>query len=358
MATIERREQTPGKVTHRVRWWADGKQRSKSFGRFDEANRFKALLEGDMANGTYVDPKAGKITVASYAGDWIKGVNHLRATSLAQLNNSLFDHVVPHFGSLPITAVTHQAVAGFVTEKMQTCSASTVRKMYFALRSMLRSALRDGLIKANPADGVSLPTLPRHEQRFLNREEVNRLVEAMDDRYKALVMVAVYGGLRSGEISALRRNAIDPMRNTIRVRQTLVYLNGEYSFGPPKTRTSLRTVTLPRSVMAALVEHMDRYTDTDPEGLVFTMHDGRPVLRHHFRRTQWVPALKRAGIPFLRVHDLRHTFVALWVSLGRNAKEVSKAAGHCSVAFTLDRYGHLYEVDDDGLADELDRLLA
>jgi integrase len=172
-----------------------------------------------------------------------------------------------------------------------------------------------------------------------------------------MVLVAVYGGLRFGELGALQRQHVNEVQNTVRVRQTLVEVGGKSSFGPPKTKGSVRTVTLPRSIMAALVAHMDRYTRPEPDALVFTGEKGQPVLRTWFYRHYYQPATVRAGLDGLRFHDLRHTFVAMWVSLGRNPKEVSKAAGHSSVAFTLDRYGHLYDTDHDGLADELDSML-
>jgi integrase len=109
--------------------------------------------------------------------------------------------------------------------------------------------------------------------------------------------------------------------------------------------------------MEELVKHMDEFGVRQSDALVFTFANGNPIRRAWFRNSTWKPALKRSGLEGLRFHDLRHTFVSLWIQLGRNAKEVSKVAGHSSVAFTLDRYGHLYETDDDGLADRLDALL-
>jgi integrase len=147
------------------------------------------------------------------------------------------------------------------------------------------------------------------------------------------------------------------MRNTITVNATVVDARGAVAFGPPKTKTSVRTVTIPRSIMAELVAHMTKYTGMEADSLVFTGQRGVVIRRHWFYRYYWTPAVASIGLEGLRFHDLRHTFVALWIHAGRNAKEVSRAAGHSSVAFTLDRYGHLYDTDSDSLADELDTLL-
>lgn len=356
MATIEKRNQG-GSTRYRVRWWANESQRSKTFHAYDEARRFKAVLEGDVANGTWVDPKAGQISLEEFAQGWFPTVLGLRETSKAQLRGSIFHNVVPEFGHLPLSGVTHQHVQLWVAASSERLSASTVRHNVFALRRLMQAAVKQGLIKSNPAEDVSLPSPKSTEQRFLTQAEVTTLSEVIKVRYRAMVLVAAYGGLRFGELCALRRQDVDPMRCTVRVSQTLMDVNNRVSFGPPKTKASLRTVTLPRSVMTELVGHMSEFTGVDPDALVFTFKNGTPIRRAWFRTRTWLPALKAAGLEGVRFHDLRHTFVSLWVSLGRNAKEVSKVAGHSSVAFTLDRYGHLYDVPEDNLGDTLDRLL-
>lgn len=357
MATVQRREQTPGKVTYRVRWWADGKQRSKTFDRHDDAKRFKANLEGDIVNGNYYDPKSGQQTARSFAEEWFKGVNDLRPTSKAQLKSSVWIHVLPEFGNLPLSGVTHAHVQAWTNQMAGYQSASLCRKNVFALRRICNSAMKHGLIKSNPAEGISLPSASTAEQRFLTKEEIAKLTLAIKPRYKAMVQVAAFGGLRFGELCALRRGSVDKARSTVKVTHTLIDVNNTVSFGPPKTKTSLRTVTLPRSVMDELVHHMNTYVEEGDDALLFTFNTGKPIRRAWFRTRVWLPATKRAGLEGLRFHDLRHTFVALWVSLGRNAQEVSKVAGHCSVAFTLDRYGHLYDTDDSDLSDRLDKML-
>jgi integrase len=358
MATLERREQTPGKVTYRVRWWADGKQRSKSFKVHAEARRWKAVLEGDLVNGSYVDPKDGAVTLASFISENHETLMmHVRSSTRVRAEGIYRGHIVPTFGHLPLTALSVPLVQTWVQSMMLTMSNASVRKNVFVLSKVCDLAVSYGLIRANPCQAVRLPAESKREQRFLTHTEAWTIAEAVEPRFKAMVLVAVFGGLRFGEICALRRSNIDTDRNTIRVNQTLVDAKGAVAFGPPKTKTSVRTVTIPRSIMAELVEHMDKYTGHEPESLVFTGKRGVVVRRHWFYRHYWTPSVTAAGLAGLRFHDLRHTFVALWIHAGRNAKEVSKAAGHSTVAFTLDRYGHLYDTDSDTLADELDTLL-
>ncbi len=114
---------------------------------------------------------------------------------------------------------------------------------------------------------------------------------------------------------------------------------------------------LPRRVCNELAEHLAQFVPPPADALVFTGVFGQPLRREWFRRTWWLPAVKGAGLEGLRFHDMRHTYVSLLIRAGANRKEVSTWAGHSTVAFTLDRYGHLYDDADDTMPDRLNALL-
>ena len=124
----------------------------------------------------------------------------------------------------------------------------------------------------------------------------------------------------------------------------------------PKTRRSRRTVPVARSIMRQVEEHLARYVEPDPDALVFTAPRGGPLARSLFARRVWQPAAKRAGLPGITFHGLRHSFVAILVAAGCNVREVSEWAGHNNVAFTLTRYGGLFEDGSDSAVDRLDAL--
>jgi integrase len=147
------------------------------------------------------------------------------------------------------------------------------------------------------------------------------------------------------------------VRGSIAVEETLTEADGQLFFGPPKTKTSRRTVVLPRRVAEELERHLQAFVPLNPESLVFTGPKGAPLRRGGFRRLWWIPATRLAGLAGFKVHELRHTFVALWIDVGRSLKGVQTAAGHSSAAFTLDRYGHRYEANDEHVQDRLDALL-
>ena len=189
-------------------------------------------------------------------------------------------------------------------------------------------------------------------------EEVESLAESIDPRFRARVLLAAYGGLRFGELAGLRRSRVDLLRGRVIVAERLIEVDGALTFGTPKTKHSRRRVPLPRQIVTELEHHLDEYTAPAPDALVFTGPKGAPLRRTGFSRSWWRPALERAGLGALKFHELRHTFVALWVAVGANPKDVSIRAGHSSVAFTLDRYGHLYQDAEFEVPDRLSALLA
>lgn len=216
---------------------------------------------------------------------------------------------------------------------------------------MLAAAVKDRRLASNPAAGVDLPKIEREEMRFLDPDQVATLAESMDPRYRALVLVGAYSGLRIGEMGALRRSRVDLLGGRVDVVETLVEVNGHHHFGPTKTRQGRRTVPLPRSVLAELDQHV---VGLDPDDLVFTAPEGAPLRRSLFQRRFWTPAVVAAGVAPLRIHDMRHTAVAFWIAAGASAKEIARRAGHASVVTVLDRYGHLLPGEEDRVTEALD----
>jgi integrase len=150
------------------------------------------------------------------------------------------------------------------------------------------------------------------------------------------------------------RKRVDLLRRTVQVAEIVVEVRGVLHVGLPKKRASRRTVGLPRFVVEELAVHLAG--PGDPEAFVFTAPQGGRLRLSAFRARVWRPAVIAAGLDGLRIHDLRHTAVALWIAAGASPKEVAARAGHTSVSFTLDRYGHLYPEADEALRSRLDAL--
>ncbi|MFN0026840.1 MAG: site-specific integrase [Acidimicrobiales bacterium] len=208
------------------------------------------------------------------------------------------------------------------------------------------------MIIVNPVDRLPLPKIERDEMRFISHDEVHHLADVIDPRYRAFLFLAGYGGLRLGELLGLRWSRVDLLRRQITVAETLVDVNNQISFDPPKTRASRRIITLPQLICDELAKVPDG--TAEPGELVFRSPDGKPTRASLFRKRYWTPAVNAAGLAPLRIHDLRHCAVSLWIAAGANAKQVAARAGHTSVSVVLDRYGHVYPDHDISLIDTLE----
>jgi integrase len=253
VAYIERRQleqrdksgRTRSVVRYKVRYRdAAGKPHSETKRRLVDAERRKAEIELDIGSGLWRDPRRGEIRLEKWAAEWIQTRHDLRLTTRTRLEITLKVQVLPRFGTTPLVRITNAAVRSWVAEmRAAGLSPSTIRKAVFALRQCLDAAIADNRLAINPAISVPLPSEPLKPPRFLSQSEVEQLVDAMPDKYKAMVLVGAYAGLRWGEAAGLTRASIDVLRSRITVASTAVEVRGFVTLGhEPKTSRSKRTV--------------------------------------------------------------------------------------------------------------------
>ncbi len=186
-----------------------------------------------------------------------------------------------------------------------------------------------------------------------------RLADAIDPRYRALVLVGAFGGLRIGELAGLQIGDFDHVRNLVRVRRTVSDVRGRLIVGPPKTAKSVRTVVLPHSITEELAIHIARLEEQGPEAWIFRAPEGGPIRRTAWTRRTWKPALAAANLDQgLGTHTLRRSQVALLIAQGEHPKLIADRLGHTSVRTVLDVYGHLYEGADQAAAEGLEAQIA
>jgi integrase len=182
------------------------------------------------------------------------------------------------------------------------------------------------------------------------------LADAIELRYRALVLVAGFGGLRLGELLALRRRDVDPLHGSVSVEVQAVELHdGSRLVTAPKTHAGLRTVRLPTAVMAALSEHLMLYASPEPDALVFTGPFGGPLRRATFYKA-WDKARRAVGWPVLHLHDLRHAAGTLAAQTGATQRELMARLGHASPA-AAQRYQHAAARRDGEIAERLDAVV-
>lgn len=352
MASIVSKRLSNGQGAYLVRFRSpDGTQRSKQFRRRRDAERYANLVELDLAQGSWIDPRLGRITLAEWFERWWPTATGLRPTTRARDEASFRTHVLPTFGTTPLARLERTRLREWVTQLSDPDGAAlapaTVVKAVQVFNKVVRAAVEDRVIAHNPVDKLPLPKIPRDEMRFLTASELWALADAIDRRYRALVLLGGYSGLRIGEMLGLRWGRVELASGRISVVEAMTDLAGHITFGPPKTKAAIRTLTVPRFVTAEL-------SALSPDGnrdsqLVFRSPEGHPVRPGLFRTRFWNPAVIAAELAPLRIHDLRHTAVALWIAAGANPKQIASRAGHTSVSVVLDRYGHLLPQHEDAL---------
>jgi integrase len=357
MASIVEKRLSDGSRAYLVRYrTSDGEQRSKQFKRRRDADAFANVVEVDRQQGSLIDPRLGRITVAEWWDRWWPTVTNLRPSTRARDEQYFRTHALTAFGATPLGKLDRTTLRAWVADlgspKGSNLAPATIHRVVQVLNKCVNAAYEDRLIPHNPVAKLPLPRIERHEMRFLDTDGLWSLAEHFDPRYRAFVLLGGFGGLRLGEMLALRWRRVDLLRRRIQVSETLVDIGGHLSFGPPKTRAAVRAVPLPTFVCDEL--SVLAHPGVDPDTLVFRSPDGLPIRATLFRRRFWNPAVTAAGLAPLRIHDLRHTAVSLWISEGANPKQVAAMAGHTSVSVVLDRYGHLYPQHEDALMQRLE----
>jgi len=347
----------PELVTWRARYLdPTGKERSRTFPRRVDAERFLTTTEAAKLTGSYVDPAAGLMTFAAYAERWA-GIQHHRPSTVDQVERHLRRHVLPVLGGRPLVAIRPSEVQSFVKGIAGQLAPSTVAIVYSRVAAIFAAAVRDRRIAVSPCVGITLPRRSRHTVEPLATESVQALVEAVPDRYRALVILAAGTGLRQGECFGLDVDHVDFLRRSVRVEQQLVTIGGQAPhLGPPKTEASVRTVPLPAVVSEALAAHVAVYPPGQL-GLMFTTRTGGPIWRATWRAS-WATAVRRAGLPDgTRFHDLRHYYASLLIRHAESVTTVQARLGHSSAMETLNTYSHLWPDSEDRTRAAVDSVL-
>ncbi len=223
-----------------------------------------------------------------------------------------------------------------------------VQSIHAVLRNALESAVREEIITRNVAKLVKVPAPRYRVNRGLTAVEARRVIRSSGShRLGALYVLALFLGLRRGELLGLRWQDVDLDTEKLEVIQTLQRVGGQLRLVPPKTSDSSRTVPLPGPCVEALREHKrrqfaersDAWPDWEDHGLVFPSRRGTPMEPDNLRRS-WEQIRHAAGIGQVQFHDLRHTCVTLLLDLGVPPHVVREIVGHSDIGVTMTIYAH------------------
>jgi integrase len=343
---------------HHGKWYAvnrdpSGRQRSEVVStRKSDAKTRDAEIKTDMRRGVWVDPKLGSATFATWAAEWRSTVVHLKPLTLAGYDGLLRNYLLPAFGTIRLGRVTQPQVKGFVAGLVaKGLSPSRVRQANHLGSMIFKEAVAAGYLAKTPWVGIKVPRDRKREPIVLEPEQIDALATAAEP-YGVLIYVLAYGGLRWGEMAAVRRERCDILRARIDVVEAVSEVGGHIHTGPPKSYAR-RSIRLPRFVAEMLGEHLAKIP---PGGLVFTAPGGGPLRASNFRRRVWLPATAAIDVLGLTPHHLRHTCASLLIRRGASIKAVQAQLGHSTPVVTLNVYSHLFADDLDALYRDVDHL--
>jgi integrase len=335
----------------------DGKQRTRTFSRKGDADRFAATVEADKLRGTYLPPGAGRVMFQAYAEQWLEAQTFDRSTREA-VSIRLRLHAFPVLGRTQLRQVKPSMVQAWL-RGLNPLSVTYRRVIWTNVSSIFAAAVDDELLTKNPCRAPSVRR-PKVEPRKVVPWTAARVLavrDALPERYRIVATLAAGLGLRQGEVFGLSPTDVDFLRGRVEVRrQVKVYADGRQVFALPKGRKA-RTVPLPASVRDALAAHLAAFPARtvalaweDPDGapaplpLVLTNRESRAINRNHFNAYTWRPALVAAGVQPSRetgCHALRHFYASALLDAGESIKAVSEYLGHADAGFTLRTYTHL-----------------
>lgn len=354
MAHVQKRT-LKGTTSYRARIrLPDGRERTRSFARKVDAERWLHSSQAELDRGNILDPAAGRMTFGTYAERW-RGMQVHRHSTASVTKSRLERRILPEFGHRRLASVLPSEVQAWVKKLSGSYAPSTVEATYRLLATIFRSAVADRLIPSSPCIPIQLPKANSGPVVPLSVDQVRAVRSLMPERAQVMVSVAAGVGLRRGEVLGLTVDRIDFLRRTMTVDRQLVQAPGEgMQFGPPKTTASIRTVPVPEDVIKELARHLEIHPADHPRGLVFTNTQQRAWSRSRFSDI-WRTAADDAKLPTgTRFHDLRHHTASLLIAAGCSVKVVQHQLGHASATETLDTYSHLWPNDDERVRNAID----
>ena len=326
----------------------------------------KALAENQKLDFS----KRGKYNIAQWMDEWFENVCKIkvRPSSHQAYRGYIDRHIAPNIGKIPLEKLSAMDVQKLYRKLLtggrvaraesrnqpKGLSAKTVRNINQVISSAMNFAVAQRILAQNPCKAVALPNLEHREMQTIPAAQlVVFLDEAKASGVYELYYIELATGLRRGELLGLKWEDIDLTAGVIRVRRQVSRIDGKIVEAPLKTKNAYRTVTISPQAVEVLNAQKAKTNDE----YVFPSPNGGPIspdsVNNMLKRV-----LKRAGIPRVRFHDLRHTFATLALQNGVDIKTVSGMLGHFSAGFTLDTYAHVTTAAQKEAARTMESILA
>jgi len=287
---------------------------------------------------------------------------NVRPKTLESYVHVIERHIIPTLGAIVVQKLTADQVQAFYAGRLAAgVGPRTVQLCHLRLVQAIKQAVRLDLVARNVMEAVTPPRVERKEMEVWTADEARRfMTTAASSAYGPIWTVFLSTGMRRGEVLGLRWQDVDTDAGTLAVRQVVGVVGGAIVISPPKTKTSRRNVAVPAPVISALREHRavqnERRLRLGPlwedHDLVFAAANGKPINPENLKRDydRWVAA---AGVPRIRIHDLRHSHVTLAIKAGGSIKAVSQRVGHARTSITMDVGVHVLPEQHADVSDKI-----
>jgi len=334
-------------------WRANGRQKWKAFTRRKDAERYLATVVKAVHDGTYQD--VHHLPMTAVFDRWLASSLELRVKqgllkpSTAKSYRSMLDtHLRPVFGEYRSDRLTHAAVSQWArTMADAIAEGSLAPKYYNNLLNLLHSIVAwarhpaQGYLAHDPLLGQKRLPKPRVERDFLEPHEIEVLLAHAIPPHDTILHLAVFTGLRRGELFALQWGDLDWGGNVEGGRIWVKRSVYQGDVTTPKTEQSTRPVDVTQRTLDQLAAYRAVFPPFDP-GYVFRTAKGTPLDPDNWCKRHFLPLLERAGLRKIGLHALRHTYASLLINQGESIKYVSRQLGHAAIQITADLYGHLF----------------
>jgi len=301
-----------------------------------------------------VDVNVTDLTVSDYLDTWLTGKHALKPKTVALYADMSKNYLIPHLGDVRLLELRahhldRMYAAITMGKRGRPLSPSTIRRVHAVLRSALNTAVKRRLLPYSPAEHIELaPENPKRPRPWTPEQCHTFLKHVADDRLANLYQLMLVTGMRRGEAIGLRWEDVDLDGQCLFVVQQITEVRGRSVVGTPKTKRGTRLVPVDDETVAMLRRHREGQAVErlawgpvwNDAGLVFTRENGLP-LRPEYATRHFQFLAAAAGLPAIRLHDLRHTNASLALLAGVDMKVVSERLGHSQISVTADLYTHV-----------------
>lgn len=322
----------------------DGTQYSRTFRTKKEAEAFENEEINSMRHGSWIDLRRSSATFGDLVEDWIRHNTLKRQRSLDRDLGILKLHLLPALGTRQIHTIKKTDIQHLVnTWTRAGLKSRTVRRHVAVLKATFNYAISDDRLMKNPANGITLPKAEPVERHPLSPDEASRLMISIDQFFRPLIYIALTTGLRWSELSGLQLQDVDlgSAEPHLTVNRGLHASSNGPIYEKPKSSAGHRTIPLTNSQVTVIQAHIESSRQFRSGAMIeplFMSKHGRPLDYQNFTRRYFAPALTKAGLDGIRVHDLRRTTATLHLANATDLKTIGTLMGHSDVRLTLSTY--------------------